>query len=390
MEHLRENLQKHMEYLCLRLGSKHCGSPELERAGEYIEAYYRSLGLPTRREEFPVRGWTFRGFSLYDMTERREVPAATACFFSNAVYIEDVPLWIGWQDIERLDTLPVRGRLCFVAAWHNLGNVFGYNGVAEKLDAMGAAAAIFISPHQIHTDLAPSTKIERSPFLKQLGACAVAQAGAIYIAGHRNDRYALKIDAECFDTTAFNVIARVGNGPRRAAVGAHYDTTPLVQGAQDNIGGTCVLMELARLLKDEADGWSVDFAAFSAEEYIPKLFPPGSGDYVERHRDENLRWYLNIDDFAGYFHVPVIHASHLDKLPPMRFPYEWEDITESGRYSGDDKAFGYAGIPTVWIAKKNCFFELHTAEDNLTYTDFDRMVEGTAEYMDLYRQLLQA
>ena len=24
------------------------------------------------------------------------------------------------------------------------------------------------------------------------------------------------------------------------------------------------------------------------------------------------------------------------------------------------------------------------------YTDFDRMVEGTAEYMDLYRQLLEA
>lgn len=386
MDKLRENLQRHMETLCLRIGSKHCGSPELEKAGVYIEDCFRALDLPVRREEYPVRGWTFRSFSLYDMTERREVPAATACFFSNAVEVEDIPLWIDWQDVGKLDTLPVQGRLCFVAAWHNMKNVFGYNGVAEKLDALGAAAAIFIS--RGHTDLAPSTKIERSPFLKRLGACAVAQAGAIYIAGHRNNTFRLTIDAECFDTTAFNVIARIGSGPKHAVVGAHYDTTPLVQGAQDNIGGACVLVELARLLRDGAEGWTVDFAAFSAEEYIPVTCPPGSDDYVRRHKDENIRWFLNIDDFAGYFHVPVMHLGHPSLLPPLRLPYEAEDIT--GDYHGDDKPFGYAGIPTVWIAKRSCFSELHTAEDNLTYTDYDRMVQGTAEYVDLFRQLTQA
>lgn len=388
MDKLRTNFERHMNHLCLNLGSKHCGSPELEKAGIYIEDYFKSLGLPTRREEYPVRGWTFRHFSLYDMTEQKEVPASTACFFSNSVDVIDVPLWIDWQDIPKLDTLDVSDRLCFVAAWHNLKGVFGYNGVAERLDAMGAKAAIFIS--RGHTDLAPSTKIERSPFLKNLGVAAVAQAGAIYIAGHRRNTFHLQIDAECFDTTAFNVIARVGSGPKRAVVGAHYDTTALVQGAQDNISGTCVLMELARLLKGEGSDWSIDFAAFSAEEYIPKDFPPGSGDYVKRHKDEGIKWFLNIDDFAGYFHVPVFRIGHPDKLPKLKLPYEAIDITESRAYNGDDRPFGFAGIPTIWMAKHNCFFELHTAEDNLAYTNYDRMVQGTSEYVDVYRQLLHA
>ena len=385
MEQLRANLERHMHHLCLEIGSKHCGSPALADAGRYIAGYFASLGLPVRTEEFPVRGWRFGSFSLYDLTERREVPAALPCYFSNAAEIEDVPFWIDWQDIAHLDTLPVRGRLCFVAAWHNLTDVFGYNGIAEKLDSLGAAAAIFIS--RGHTDLAPSSKIQRSPFLKTMGAAAVAQAGAVYIAGHRKNRFRLAIDASCFDTTAFNVIARVGNGPKRAVTGAHYDTAPLTQGAQDDTGGTAALMELARLVRGSAPDWTVEFAAFSGEEYVAYDLQMGSGDYIHRHGDEGIRWYLNIDDYGGYFHVPVFHVSHTDKLPPLKLPYEAVDVTETKGYNGDDRPFGLAGIPTVWMAKRAPFSELHTPEDNLSYTDFDRMEQGVREYADIFRQL---
>ena len=387
MEQLRKNLERHMHKFCLELGSKHCGSPELDKAGNYIAEYFSSIGLPVFREEFPVRGWTYRDFSLYDVTERREVPAATACFFSNAVEIEDVPFWIDWNDLDRLAALDVRGRLCFVAAWNNVDklgkHVFGNNKLAEILDEKGAAGAIFISHG--HTDLAPSTKIQRSPFLKTLGTAAVAQEGAIYMASHRKNTFRLHVKAECFDTVAFNVIARVGNGPRRACVGAHYDTAPLVQGAQDNEGGTAILLELARILKDEVPAeWSIDFAAFSGEEYIAYDFQMGSGDYVNRHRNENILWYLNIDDIGGYFHVPKIYLGHEEKLPPVKYPY----CTVEASLAGDDKPFWHAGVPTVWVSKDCPFHELHTALDNYSYTDFDRMCEGTTEYAGIFRQLI--
>lgn len=387
MEVLRKNLEGHMRKFCLELGSKHCGSPELDKAGNYIAEYFESLSIPVIREEFPVRGWTYRNFSLYDVTERREVPAATACFFSNSVDITDVPLWIDWKDIEHLDKLDVRGRLCFVAAWNTnqLGSyVFGNNHLAEMLDEKGAAGAIFISWG--HTDLAPSTKIQRSPFLKNLGTAAVAQEGAIYMAAHRNNTFRLYVDADCFDTTAFNVIGRIGSGSRRACVGAHYDTAPLIQGAQDNQGGTAALLEMARLVKDDVPAdWCIDFAAFSGEEYIAYDFPMGSGDYVKRHKNEGFEWYINIDDFGGYFHVPKLCVGYPEKLPKIQFPYPVHEAA----LAGDDKTFYNIGVPVIWLKKDSPFQELHTAMDTLSYTDFDRMCEGTCEYADIFRQLVK-
>jgi len=216
MNQLMRNIHKHMNTLCLEIGSKHCGSPELEKAGEYVAKVLRETGYEVIKEEFPVRGWDFRSFRLYNVTRGQEVPACCPCFFSNAVSIYDQPLWLSDQDVQHLEDLPVQGRLCFVTYWYDSDNsmVFGYNAIAEKLDQLGAAAAIFLN-RDPHTQVAPSTKMQRSPFLKNLGAATVAEAGAIYMANHQEDTYYLHIDARCFDTTSYNVIGRIGHGSKK-------------------------------------------------------------------------------------------------------------------------------------------------------------------------------
>ena len=391
MDKINSNMHMHMNKLCLDIGSKHCGSPELDKAGQYVADTFRDMGYEVIKEEFPVRGWEFKSFSLYNVTEGREVPVACPCFFSNSVDITDTPFWITFKNIDNLENLPVKGRLCFVANWigKNSKGVFGYNSIAEKLDKLGAAAAIFLNRPPF-TQLAPSTKIQRSPFLNTLGTAAIAQAGAIYMVNHKNDVYHLKIEAKCFDTTAYNVIARIGHGSLKGVVGAHYDTAPLIQGAQDNIGGTVVLMEMARLMKKKLlqfeDKWTIDFVAFSAEEYIPHLLPPGSGDYVERHKDENIKWYLNIDDVAPHFSYPEFAIGGIEKLPPLKFPYDVRETT----CGGDDKSFAHIGVPSIWMDTKKIYAEHHTELDNLEYTDFERMYESVFEYNDVFEQLINA
>ena len=147
------------------------------------------------------------------------------------------------------------------------------------------------------------------------------------------------------------------------------------------------MSEAARLLKDKLltlkDEWTFDFVAFSAEEYIPYTVPPGSENYVENHKGENIKWLVNIDDVANHFVYPEIAISHREKLPDIEFPYEVYEAT----LAGDDKTFAYAGIPTVWIYPKKLYHVLHTAMDNLEHTDFDRMEEVTFEYMDIISKL---
>lgn len=389
MKDLDRRLREHMNKLCLDIGSKHCGSPELEKAGNYIADYFKELGCEVVKEEFPVRGWNFSEFSFFNVDKNEEVPASCACYFSNSVDIFDKPLWLSGKDIDNLENISVKGRLCFVKHWFDVANkrVFGYNAIAEKLDRLGAAAAIFLN-RPPHTQLAPSTKIQRSPFLDSLATVAIAEEGAIYMANHPDDTYHLKIKANCFDTTAFNVICRIGHGSKKAVVGAHYDTAPLVQGAQDDIGGTVIVMEMARLMKSElellCDEWTVDFAAFSAEEYIPYTLCPGSGDYVARHRDEDIRFLLNIDDVAQYFSYHEIDVSNIEKLPQLDYPYE---VKESP-LSGDDRSFNSIGVPTIWIAARMLYGDLHTAKDDLSRTDFDCMQRIMYDNVDLLRQLV--
>lgn len=383
MDKIRENLERHMNELCLRIGSKHVGAPGEAEAMDYIEQEFRAVGHDVVRETYPTRGWEFKSFEFINVTRGYAVPVAVPCFFSNRVDIEDKLLWLNKHDLPKLPELPVKGRLCMLEYWSGPSEVMGRNQIAEELDRLGAAAAIFISNE--HTALAPSTKIQRSPFLKQLGTCAVAQEGALALARYRHDTYRLRIDARCFDHTSANVIARqIGNGPK-GVIGAHYDTAPLVQGAGDNASGTAMILELARLLKDINPGWNLDFAAFGAEEYIPESLAPGSGDYVARHKGEDIRWLFNFDDFGLLIGDPFIKVGHGEKLPPLyskRYP-----VVPSTVCSGDDKAFYQLGIPTIWYYDKNPFYYLHTAEDNLDKIDFDKMAAGVADSVELFKQL---
>lgn len=380
---IRRNLEQHLQTLCLRIGSRHIGSPGEAAAADYIAAEFSRYGYAPRRETYPVTGWTSSAFELLNLTRGRAVPTAVPCFFSSPVCAEGELLWIRSRDITRLAELPVRGRICMVEFWNSMEKVFGRNAIAEELDALGASAAIFISNY--HTSLAASSKIQRSPFLQRLATVAVAEEGAFDIARHKHDIYRLVIAAQTFPHESANVIAALpGAKPGRGVLGAHYDTAPGTQGAGDNASGTAMLLEMARLLRHETGGLSLDFAAFSAEEYIPVDLPPGSGDYIKRHRDQDLRWYFNFDDCGLLLADTQIRIGYPEKLPPLQpVAYPFGPAFQGG----DDKSFHQAGIPTIWYYDDNPFKVLHTERDRIEMLDLDRMTDALIDAVQLFHQL---
>ncbi len=102
------------------------------------------------------------------------------------------------------------------------------------------------------------------------------------------------------DTTTFsskNIIAERPGDPASGSalvVGAHYDTTPNTQGANDNGSGVAVLMSVARELADAPLPFRLRFILFGAEEV--GLF--GSRHHVAsltEERIDSLAAMINID-----------------------------------------------------------------------------------------------
>jgi len=379
MEKLRSNLEAHMKALCLDCGSRHTGSPGERKAADYIEGYLRSLGVTVLSEEFPVRGWAYESFHLYNITRDRPVPGVSACFFSGSCHVTGQFLFLEKQDLDWLEQLEVKDRLCFVK--HVTGPVFFNNSIAEKLESLGAAAVFFISG-----GVAPNTKIVRSPFIDRIATGTVDIRGLTDILKYPEDTYRLVSNARPFHTVSRNVIARLGSGEKKAVIGAHYDTAPLTQGANDDASGTSIVLEFARLLKDRQLPLTLDLVLFSAEEYVETRGPAGSLAYVKAHKGEDIRWFLAVDDYGAKVRTETLKLGHPEKLPRLNHCYEVEYTTTGG----DNVSFCDAGIPAVWLYDSPTPSVIHTELDNLDFMDFDTVTEGARKMLELLEQLLAA
>lgn len=119
---------------------------------------------------------------------------------------------------------------------------------------------------------------------------------------------------------------------------------------------------------------------------MPEMLPPGSGDYAARHKDENIKWYLNIDGTTCAFGDKVLTVHFKEKLPKLDVEYYMFDEKST---AGDDKAFVYYGIPTVWMKSIGPYCLVHTEGDKVDLVSWDRMEEYTNIYADLFRQLAE-
>ncbi|WFB36977.1 M28 family peptidase [Kiritimatiellota bacterium B12222] len=377
MNDSKSRITQHLETLCKEIGSRHVGSIGEAKAADYIASVFTEQGYDVVKEAFPVVGWNCESYGLRNV-DTGEALDMRPCFFSNAGEIEGSLVWITSRQVDSLSEAEVKGRICMVNVTTETGKVFGRNAIAERLDALGAGAAIFVSEHFE----AINTKIQRSPFLDHLVTASISGSTLEELCRFPDATYRLEVSAHKFPHQSHNIIARVsGEGPR-AVVGAHYDTAPLIEGASDNGSGTAALLEMAQQLKDRVSG-PIDFVAFSAEEYIPVDFPPGSDDYVKRHA-QDIRWFLNFDSMGMYGGEDKLQVGFPEKLP-VTLSSSLPLIPYSG--DGDDKVFHAAGIATLWIWTSHPFKKIHTIDDSLDRLSMQAITELVTEAGKLIQQL---
>jgi len=125
-----------------------------------------------------------------------------------------------------------------------------------------------------------------------------ARAGLILLQ-QQNPTVYLKIDTQQQPGYSSNVVARkAGENQAKLVLCAHYDTKIDTPGAWDNGSGMAVLLALAQQLNQKKMVHSMEWIAFSGEEYLPI----GDEEYLRRCGDElpQIVAAINIDGVGQY------------------------------------------------------------------------------------------
>ena len=92
----------------------------------------------------------------------------------------------------------------------------------------------------------------------------------------------LRIDSRRTPGSTANVVGRLHGASReQLVICAHYDTKIDTPGATDNASGVAGMLALAERLCREDQPFSLEFVAFTNEEYLPI----GDDEYVRRRRE---------------------------------------------------------------------------------------------------------
>ncbi len=390
-------------YMADEIGSRFAGTESEKRAQEYMVAKLKEYGYGNARAEpFKYFGWK-RGPASLEVEEpyQREFPVISLAISPwGEVEAEVIDLGTGSpEEFEAIDPTEVKGKivLCSSAtspAGRRVHRRTKY-GYAVEYGAVG-----FIFMNHNPGQLPPTGSLRPSYRLggEIPGVGISLENGSLMrrLAKGRPLKAKIKNESEIVpDTESANIICELPGSSKKEewiVVGGHYDGHDIAQGAMDNLSGTVVTMELARVLKRYEGKFkrSIRFICFACEE----IGVTGSTCYVDLHKDEmkDVAIMLNLElgglaNKEGTQHV----AFNVFQPPELKGMLEefGEEIgypmtvsTRTGAAS-DHWPFYMQGVPTATMGAEPSPRQLivgrgwgHTTADTMDKVDPRNMQEG--------------
>ncbi len=169
-----------------------------------------------------------------------------------------------------------------------------------------------------------------------------------------------------------NVIAQkrgAGSGGQTVIIGAHYDTVPDTQGANDNGSGVAALMSIARHVSGESYPFDVKLILFGSEEI--GLF--GSRHYVETMSEReisNTLAMLNLDVVGSGDSFEAIGEADMTREARRigaEIGVRVSQSSELSTYASSDHApFAEAGIPALFLLA-NDLSRINSPQDDIRH-----------------------
>ena len=360
------------------LGARASATEQELEAAEYLLARFTELGYRPALQEFerPAPAARLR-LTLPDRAAAEEIPA----FPLNGSAFEEVSGPLVFVGLGRAEDLPAGG-LDGKIALIERGEIT-FRSKVNQVAGAGAGAAIVFNNRP-------------GGFRGTLGATGDIPAVAIARADGNRLRELLPgvpvqvtVTVEERAEQSRNVIAELpGAGDGVVVVGAHYDTVPGVDGANDNASGTGALLALAGELAGRPFPFTLRFIAFGSEE----TGLHGSRHYVTQLTDGELaeiRAMVNLDSVGGGSSLRTTGDRWLTGQVAETADREGIALTvgSGNRGSGSDHAsFRDAWIPVIYFHSDDSS-RIHTPQDTLEYVNPALLGDVATLTLDLLESL---
>ncbi len=266
-------------YLSNNIGPRLSGSPQAERAVEYVAGEMRKLGLDVRLQRLSVPHWV-RGEERGELVEFPGMAPGTtqkiiltalggSTATSAAGLTAEIVVVRNYEELNNLGRDKVAGKIVLfnnkfdtaMAASGFGGNAYGQavqyrGGGAIAASRLGAVAVLVRSAGGSQNRLVHTGSTRYDPNVPAIPAAAVSYEDAetiAYLAGMGRTRIKLLLTPQTLpNATSYNVIADLKGSERPdeiVIVSGHLDSWDLGTGALDDACGVAISMQVPYLLK---------------------------------------------------------------------------------------------------------------------------------------------
>ncbi|HKP70647.1 MAG TPA: M20/M25/M40 family metallo-hydrolase [Pyrinomonadaceae bacterium] len=335
-------------YLSNNIGPRLTGSPQAERAVQYVAEEMRKLGLEVRLQQLSVPHWVrgeeravlieFPGMAA-STTQKIVVTALGGSIATSADGLTaEIVVVNTFDELNALGREKVEGKIVLfnnkfdrdMAAAGFGGQAYGQavayrGGGAVAAARLGAVAALVRSAGGSQNRLVHTGALRYDPNVKQIPSASVSFEDAetmAYLAKMGTVRIRLVLTPQTLpNATSYNVIGDLKGSERPdeiVVVGGHLDSWDLGTGALDDACGVAVSMQVANLLKQLKirPKRTIRVIAFMNEENGSA----GGNGYGEEQKDNMAKHFAAIESDLGASHPLGILFSGKPEIVPFVTP----------------------------------------------------------------------
>jgi aminopeptidase YwaD len=378
MSHYTQSIAQHIDQLSRAIGTRHSGSANCRAAAEYISNWMQKQGLDVETQKFPCPAWTCETAELTINNQTAEVLANTyspSCDVAAPV--------IPAATLAELETAEIGGRIALpygdltrepIACKSWFLKEERDERIIQLLEEKKPAAVLTV---QIRPG-SVNRLIEDWEFT--LPSATLPNESALVLFQNLQTPVHLRLQTRQQPDSTANIVGRLkGQRPETIVFCAHYDTKIDTPGAGDNAAGVAALLALAEHYAQTRPQASLEFVAFTNEEYLPI----GDDTYLERAGEDFLNRVMLAVNFDGLGHILdcntlAIYASSEPFTARVTeisrdFPaVQWVDPWPQSNHS----TFSFRGVPALAFGSRAAVHYSHQRDDSARWINPARIDEA--------------
>jgi Iap family predicted aminopeptidase len=410
-----QSIQIHDNMIILadEIGSRFAGTLSEKQAQKYLVSKLKEYGYDNAKAiPFKYYGWE-RGKVSLKMTEpfEREFKAISLAMSpGGTVEAKVIDLGTGSpEEFETVDPEEVKGKivLCSSATSPSGKRIHRRTKYGYAVN-YGAVGFIFMNhnPGQLEPtgSLRPSYRMGGE--IPGIGVSLETGSHMLRLAKGKQLKVKFSDDSRVVpDSQSANIVAELpGKEDEWIIIGGHYDGHDISQGAMDNLSGTAVTIELARLLKPYEGKFKrgIRFICFGCEE----LGVTGSTAYVADHLEEMKKTAIMVNlELGGLSYINGMKHAAFTVYQPQEMKNWIENFLDEVDYptsvleglsaASDHWPFVMQGVPAIYMHEEPSMRQLvegrgwgHTTADYMDKVDHRNLQEGAMLMVRLLLRLV--